>query len=237
MLSIGVSVAVLMLSGVAHAHVTVEPAEVEGGGFSVLTFRVPTERDDASTTRVSVSFPKDQPVGSVRTTPVAGWRVTTKTRTLDEPIDMFGEPVSEVVAQVTWTATGPGIAPGQFEDFDVSLGPLPESGEMVFHALQTYSSGEKVNWNQVAIDESAEPEHPAPVLSIAAPAGQEADGPDTPADTGSAKKDESPQAPLASQSGATSDSDPGVALAVWLSGAALMVSLAALVLAWKKRTA
>ena len=35
----------------------------------------------------------------------------------------------------------------------MSLGQLPESGEMVFQALQTYSSGEKVNWNQVSADE------------------------------------------------------------------------------------
>ena len=235
-LSTAAAVAVLMLSGVAHAHVTVEPDVAEGGGFAVLTFRVPTEREDASTTEVRVTFPKDQPVGSVRTTPVPGWRIATKTRTLDEPIDMFGEPVREVVTQVTWTATGPGIAPGQFQDFDVSLGPLPPSGEMAFHALQTYSSGEEVNWNQVAVGDSVEPEHPAPVLTITAPAGDGTADHENPAGTKTADEG-SPEAELASQVGATGDTGPSAALAVGLSGAALVVSVAALVLAWKRRTA
>jgi Domain of unkown function (DUF1775) len=46
---------------------------------------------------------------------------------------------------VRWTATGGGIRPGQFQDFNLSLGQLSESSELVFHALQTYSSGETVN--------------------------------------------------------------------------------------------
>ena len=75
---------------------------------------------------------------------------------------MFGEQLDTVVSDVTWTATTGGIPPRQFQDFDLSLGQLPESGELVFNALQTYSSGEKVNWNEVSADPSIEPEHPAP---------------------------------------------------------------------------
>jgi uncharacterized protein YcnI len=233
--------AIAALPGAAQAHVTVQPGTTEGGGFSVVAFRVPTERDHASTTKVSILFPEDQPVGSVRTTPVPGWKVTTKNRTLSQPIEMFGEQVSEVVSQVTWTATGPGIAPGQFEDFDVSIGPLPDSGEMVFKALQTYSSGEQVNWNQVAVDESVEPEHPAPVLTIAAPA----DGTTTTApasgdvthssDTGTSEDGTDPET-AASQTSAASDGNASSSmLPVALSGAALLVSLAALFLAWRRR--
>ena len=132
----------------------------------MVAFRVPNERDDASTTQVRVTLPQDQPIGSVQTTPVAGWKITTATRQLDKPIEMFGEQLDTVVSEVTWTATAGGIRPGQFQDFAVSLGQLPESGELVFNALQTYSSGEKVNWNQVSTDPSVEPEHPAPILRI-----------------------------------------------------------------------
>ena len=70
---------------------------------------------------------------------------------------MFGEQLDTVVSEVTWTATAGGIRPGQFQDFDLSLGQLPESGELVFNALQTYSSGEKVNWNQVSADLRSSP--------------------------------------------------------------------------------
>ena len=80
-------------------------------------------------------LPEDQPVASVSTTPVPGWTVTTRSRTLDEPLDQHGEQVTDVVSEVVWTATANGVAPGQFEDFEISLGPLPDSGGMVFKAL------------------------------------------------------------------------------------------------------
>ena len=148
-ISIGAAVAAMLaLPAVASAHITVQPETVEGGGFSVVSFRVPNERDDASTTQLRVTLPEDQPIGSVQTTAVPGWKITTATRQLDKPIEMFGEPLDTVVSEVTWTATDGGIRPGQFQDFNLSLGQLPESGELVFNALQTYSSGEKVNWNR-----------------------------------------------------------------------------------------
>ena len=124
----GAVAAILLLPGIAQAHVSVQPGTAEGGGFSVVAFRVPNERDGASTTQVRVTLPKDQPIGSVQTTPVPGWKITTTTRQLDQPIEMFGEQLDTVVSEVTWTATAGGIRPGQFQDFDLSLGQLPQSG-------------------------------------------------------------------------------------------------------------
>ena len=63
--------AILAMPGIAQAHVTVQPGTAQGGGFSVVAFRVPNERDDVSTTQVRISLPEDQPIGSVKTTPVA----------------------------------------------------------------------------------------------------------------------------------------------------------------------
>jgi periplasmic copper chaperone A len=191
----------------------------------VVAFRVPNERDDASTTQVRVTLPQDQPIGSVQTTPVAGWKITTATRQLDKPIEMFGEQLDSVVSDVTWTATAGGIRPGQFQDFAVSLGQLPESGELVFNALQTYSSGEKVNWNQVSTDPSVEPEHPAPILTITPAAAEEGAAP---TDTGS-QAGQSEQATSGNQSDTVIDST----LPLVLSGAALALSLFAVALAWR----
>jgi uncharacterized protein YcnI len=221
--------AVLVLPAVASAHVTVQPGTAEGGGFTVVAFRVPNERDDANTTRVRVTLPKDQPIGSVRTTPVPGWKVVTTTRHLDQPIEMFGEQVSDVIAQVTWTATGEGIAPGQFEDFELNLGPLPDSGDLVFPARQTYSSGEQVDWNEVAVDDSAEPEHPAPVLTVSQPA----DG--APSPTSSA--DPSGSAGGEDEAGSVEDDGGSETLPLVLSSVAVLVSLGALALAWTRRRA
>jgi uncharacterized protein YcnI len=225
-LGIGAAVAaILALPGLAQAHVTVQPGTAEGGGFSVVAFRVPNERDDANTTQLQVTLPKDQPIGSVQTTPVPGWKVTTATRHLDKPIEMFGEQLDTVVSEVTWTATGGGIRPGQFQDFELSLGQLPESGDLVFSALQTYSSGEKVNWNQVSTDPSVEPEHPAPILRITpAPAEEAATAPD---EGSGADQDE--QVTSAGQRNEWSDST----LLIVVSGAALALSLVAVGLAWR----
>jgi uncharacterized protein YcnI len=217
--------AILALPGIAQAHVTVQPGTAEGGGFSVVAFRVPNERDDATTTQLRVTLPKDQPIGSVQTTPVPGWKITTATRKLDKPIEMFGEQLDTVVSEVTWTATASGIRPGQFQDFNVSLGQLPDSGELVFNTLQTYSSGEKVNWNQVSADPSVEPEHPAPILTIT-PAGA----------GGSAAADQSSQTGQDEQvnSATQSDNASNSTLALILSGAALVLSLVAAALAWRR---
>jgi uncharacterized protein YcnI len=230
----GAATAVAALVGAAHGHVTVQPGTVQGGGYSVVAFRVPNERDDASTTRVRVLFPEDQPIGSVSTTPVPGWRITTKSRALDEPIEVFGEEVSEVVSEVTWTAVGAGIAPGQFIDFDVSLGPLPESGQLVFGALQVYSSGEQVNWNQVAVDDSVEPEFPAPVLSITPPAPTDAETAEgTSAEDAGGAGTSTPSTDTDEQ--ASGDSESGSALPIALSATSLLVALGALLVVWRRR--
>jgi uncharacterized protein YcnI len=226
-IGIGAAVAALLaLPAVATAHVTVQPGAVEGGGFSVVSFRVPNERDDASTTQLRVTLPKDQPIGSVQTTPVPGWKITTATRQLDKPIEMFGEQLDTVVSEVTWTATDGGIRPGQFQDFNLSLGQLPDSGELVFNTLQTYSSGERVNWNQVAADPAVEPERPAPILTITPAA---ADGGSGATDDGSQGRQDEQVA-----TAAESDNVSLVTLALMFSGAALVLSLVAALFAWRR---
>jgi uncharacterized protein YcnI len=228
--------ALLALPSAASAHVDVQPDEVPGGGFSVISFRVPNERDDASTTKVRVLLPVDQPLASVQTTPMPGWDIATKDRAVDEPIDFFGSKVSSVVSEVTWSATGPGLRPGQFQDFAVSVGQLPDSGEMVFRAVQTYSSGEVVKWNEVSVDDSVEPEHPAPVLTLTA---GEDDGHDDQGSTPTTEPSEdasvtSVSSPTESGSDAESDGGSTSGLATGLSVAALLVALAALAMAWRR---
>jgi uncharacterized protein YcnI len=224
---IGIVVAAILAPpSLAQAHVTVQPKTAEGGGFSLVAFRVPNERDDASTTQVRVTLPQDQPIGSVQTTPMAGWKITTATRQLDKPIEMFGEQLDTVVSEVTWTATDGGIRPSQFQDFALSLGELPESGELVFNALQTYSSGEKVNWNQVSTDPSVEPEHPAPILRITPVVAEQGSAP---TDTGG-QAGQQEQVPSAAQS----DTMIGSTLPLVVSGVALALSVVALVLVWRR---
>jgi uncharacterized protein YcnI len=163
------AVALLTLAGVASAHVTANPGTAQQGGFTKVSFRVPNEQDTASTLQLEVSFPTDHPIAFVSTRAVPGWTSTVQKTKLDKPIKTSDGEVSEVVSKIIWT--GGKIAPGAFEDFDVSLGPLPtDTNELVFKALQTYDNGEVVRWIDTAPEGAPEPDHPAPVLKLT-PAG------------------------------------------------------------------
>ena len=145
----------------AYAHVTVHGTDATQGGYAVLTFRVPNEEANASTVKLVVSFPASTPIGSVLVQPHAGW---TARRVLSP---------GGAVTEIDWTADSPndGIKPGEFDQFLVSAGPLPKVDTLAFAAIQTYSDGTVVSWNETAAPGSAEPEHPKPVLTLAPASG------------------------------------------------------------------
>ena len=152
----------------AIAHVTLQPTEVPADGFTRLEVRVPNERDNASTTEVQVQFPPG--FYSVSYEPVDGWSVDVKMRKLEEPAELFGEPVNEEVDRVTISTSGAGIAPGQFRDFGLSVKmPNEPGGTLTFKALQTYSNGEVVRWIG-----PPDAEEPAPQVTLSAAEEEEA---------------------------------------------------------------
>jgi uncharacterized protein YcnI len=204
--------AVAVLASPAFAHVTVTPAQATQGGFTVLTFLVPNEQDSATTTKVEVNLPADQPLASVVIKPVPGWAATSTTTKLAAPIQSDDGPVTEAVTKVTWVATGAAaIQPGQFQEFSLSVGPLPDADQMIFKVLQTYSDGTIVRWIDEPNPNGSEPAHPAPVLKLAKAAGTTTTAP------------------------ATSGSDGTGTVALVLSVVALIVAIVALVVAPRLR--
>ncbi|MFJ3702511.1 MULTISPECIES: YcnI family protein [unclassified Streptomyces] len=163
---------VLLLAGTASAHVSVQPqGEAAKGGYATVNFKVPNERDDASTVKLEVSFPTDHPLASVSPQPVAGWKIDVTRSKLAKPLEVHGKKIDEAVSKVTWTADDKGIEPGFFQQFPLSVGQLPEdTDQMVFKALQTYSNKEVVRWIEEPAEGGEEPESPAPVLALSAPA-------------------------------------------------------------------
>jgi uncharacterized protein YcnI len=159
------ALALVTLVGVASAHVTANPGTAQQGGYAKISFRVPNERDTASTTQLEVSFPTDHPIASVETRAIPGWTASVQKTKLGKPIRTDDGEISEVVSKIAWS--GGRIPPGSFEDFDVSMGPLPtDTDELVFKALQTYDNGEVVRWIDTAPEGAPEPEHPAPVVKL-----------------------------------------------------------------------
>lgn len=212
--SLGVCLAaVLLLAPAAAAHVTIQPEEVESGGFTRVDVRVPNERDNASTTKVVVEMPPGFIFASSE--PVPGWKTDIKMRKLDKPVKAFGEEYTEEVGTITFS--GGEIGPQQFQDFGLSVGVPEGTSPLTFKAVQTYSNGEVVRWIGAPDSESPAPQ----VQRTAAPA--EEGGAAAPAD------DEEPaaQAPASDES-SDSGSDTLAIIALIVGAAALLVGLFAL---------
>ncbi|SFP87325.1 Uncharacterized protein YcnI [Geodermatophilus dictyosporus] len=217
-------VASVVVASSASAHVTVSSADATAGGYGKLVFRVPNESDTASTVALRISIPADAAMASVQTLPVPGWTVSTTSATLDEPVTVHGQEITDHVSVVEFRAgAGGGIAPGQFQEFALSGGPFPDAERLSYPVVQTYDDGTESAWIEPTVDGEAEPESPAPVLSLTAAdgdtAGTTADATDTAAADGHG------------HGGETSNEPAGLAL--FLSLLALAVGLAGVVLGYR----
>jgi uncharacterized protein YcnI len=160
--------AVLTAAGAASAHVTVHPESyAKGATDGALTFRVPDESDTASTTKVQLFLPTDHPLLGVLVSPHDGWTAKVTDTKLRTPVKTDDGTITDAVSEITWT--GGRIGPGQYEDFDVAFGQLPDdTAQLPFKTLQTYSDGKVVRWIEEAAQGDEEPENPAPVLELTA---------------------------------------------------------------------
>ncbi|WP_327183966.1 YcnI family copper-binding membrane protein [Streptomyces sp. NBC_01334] len=231
--------AVLVLSSPAFAHVSVAAEGTAAkGGYAVVDFKVPNERDNASTTKLEVTFPTDHPLASAMPEPINGWKIEVTKSKLAKPIELHGKQISEAVSKITWTATGKGIEAGYFQKFPVSVGALPEDAdELVFKAIQTYSNKEVVRWIEVQEDGAEEPENPAPVLALAAASEDEHSHGTTAEDASDESSDDAKAA--ASTTEAASDSDSSDTTARVLGVVGIVVGAAGVaygVLAGRRRT-
>lgn len=170
---ITVTAAALAVAFPASAHVTVDaPGASAGAGDQIVNVRVPTESETLSTVGLKLQLPVDTPIASVLVQTTPGWTFTETTSKLAKPITTDDGTISEAVTEIDWKATGGGIAPNEFQDFTFLAGQLPDVDQVVFRAIQQYSDGSTVNWIETpAAGSNAEPEHPAPVLTLSAAAG------------------------------------------------------------------
>ncbi|NIZ90430.1 YcnI family protein [Kineosporiaceae bacterium B12] len=211
----------------ASAHVHAVPDTTAAGGYSVVTVRVPNESDTASTVRLVLTLPQDTPFSFVAVKPVPGWAAQVTEDPLPTPVTTDGATVTRAPHTVTWTADpGGGIAPGQFQEFDLDLGPLPAAGTRVLlPTVQTYSDGEVSSWTEPSAPGEAEPESPAPEFETTAAVADD-DASPVAATTGTTTAG-------ATTTGSTEGPD---VLARVLGGAGLALGVLALALAVRGRT-
>ena len=162
------AVIVLLIASPAFAHVNIEPSSAPKGSDAVLTFVVPNEMDNATTTKVEVQFPEDHPIPEALTLAVPGWTADVKTASLTTPISTDDGTFNDRVDTITWTANSGtnGIAVGGFQEFSVSVGLPDDADSLTFPTIQTYSNNQQVKWIQQTPPGGAEPDHPAPELIL-----------------------------------------------------------------------
>ncbi|MBS2963896.1 YcnI family protein [Actinocrinis puniceicyclus] len=215
----------------AAAHVSVSPDSLPKGATAELTFRVPNEGSSATTTQVRVQIPTDHPIAQVLPKQIPGWTVTVKTTTLATPLKTDDGTFTTAVSEVDWT--GGNIPVGQYEDFQISVDPLPkDTGRLVFKAVQTYSDGTIVRWIDLPEAGQPGPDHPAPVLTLTA--AESAGAGTSSTGSGAAAAADSAAAAAARSSGGSGSDTAGIVLGAL--GLAAGLAALALTLLSRRRT-
>ena len=169
-LGAGAAGLLLATAGTAAAHVTASPGEAPAGGYTVLDFGVAHGCDGSPTTAIAIQIPEG--VTSVKPTVVAGWKIDIDIETLATPLDDgHGGKITERTASVTYKATGEPLDDAYRQVFPLSMKMPDEAGaSLAFPVVQTCVQGETA-WITVPEEGKAEPEHPAPVVVLAAASG------------------------------------------------------------------
>ena len=153
MVLIVVLVGVLGFAAPAWAHTTVkvEPA-VAGAPNALVTVNAAAESDTAGIASLRVVLPAGIAPGDVTY--------------VDGPPGWALRPDAD-----GYVVGGPPVAVGQDAVHRVRVTLLPATPTLVFKVLQTYTDGRIDRWIEVPSAGNAEPEFPAPVVTLAAPPG------------------------------------------------------------------
>jgi uncharacterized protein YcnI len=120
-----------LFAGLASAHVTVKPNVSAPGAWETYTIKIPVEKE-IPTTKVTLKIPDGLEFQQYQ--PVPDWKVTTKK-------DGSGK-----VTTITWEASGDGILPGQFQQFNFVAKNPDKEGSASWDAYQYYKDGTIVEW-------------------------------------------------------------------------------------------
>ncbi|MEV6499834.1 DUF1775 domain-containing protein [Streptomyces prunicolor] len=140
--------AVLLTAGPASAHVEVESDKAQALAENVeIAFDAESESSTAGVTKIRVVLPAGiAPADVAYGEGPKGWKFT--------------------AAADGYTVGGPAVQAGANAEYSVVVKQLPDTEELAFKTLQTYSDGRTDRW--IELDESGE--NPAPVLKLKAAA-------------------------------------------------------------------
>jgi uncharacterized protein YcnI len=123
----------LALAGSAFAHAHVSPPVVVSKEGQVFTLAVPTEEENAATTKIELTLPSGFSIDSFA--PVPGWK---------RDVQSTGSGEETTIQKVTWSG---GNVPHEEASMFQFLGSAAESKTYSFKVRQTYSDGTVVDWS------------------------------------------------------------------------------------------
>ena len=127
-------IGVLLAPAVALGHARVSPAVSVSGQLQLYSLAVPTEKENASTTKIVMTVPSGFGIDSF-VPPPPGWT---------QQVGQTGSGDSAVIQQVTWTG---GKTPTGEDSLFQFLAQPASSKTYVFRVQQTYSDGSIVDWS------------------------------------------------------------------------------------------
>ena len=142
-----VAAAALVTASVASAHARLSPPVSLAKTLQLYSLAVPTEKENAFTTKIVLTVPKGFSIDSF--VPSPGWH---------RVLQQTGSGEDAVIQQVTWTG---GHVPTEEDSLFQFLAQPASSGKYTFQVAQYYSDGSIVDWNQA---ETAA--NPAPTLEV-----------------------------------------------------------------------
>jgi uncharacterized protein YcnI len=229
--------AALLAPAAAAAHISLHPNTIPAGAFATVDVRMPGEQEGAHVTKLDMLFPPG--FTSVAYENVPGWSVQVVNQKVNPPIETDAGPVSEEVAQVIWTWTGPlgRVDNNQFIQLPLSVAiPRNLAGQaLLFKAVQSYSNGQVVHW----IDPGLSAEHPAPRVNVIEKGGllEDVAGREAGPEAGQTGGQAAPAKPAAALAKPSSGASKGLGVAALVVGAVgLLAALGALSLARRSRS-
>jgi len=127
------ALAALALPATALAHAKVSPPVALAKTSQVYTLAVPTEEEDAQTTRIEFTPPAGFSIDSF--VPSPGWK---------RNVQQTGSGEDAVITKVTWS--GGHVPTGEDAAFSFLAQPAAAK-TYTFGVRQTYSNGKVVDWN------------------------------------------------------------------------------------------
>jgi periplasmic copper chaperone A len=164
------ALALLAIPAAAFAHVVFAEPEAAPNAYYAGFIRISHGCGGSPTRSVRVEIPDG--VNIARPQPKAGWVISVERAPLATPLrNEAGDAVTERVTSITWTGE---LLADQFDVFGIMMKLPDRAGPLYFPVTQTCVSGEQ-RWTDIPPAGAAwhSVPHPAPVVTLVAPANTE----------------------------------------------------------------